>query len=176
MLFRTRDLLVRQRTQTINALRGHLAEFGIFAAQGPARVEVLTKAVEDETTPLPEMARDLRDSSPRHCAIDEHVRQRARLRRLGRADPATALDRRQSPFGQYVEDGSARHPALADHRASAVVTWAARKGPRPGNWLARMIARKPHMLVVVVALANKMARMIWAVTTRETLYKDSVAA
>ncbi len=31
MLFRTRDLLVRQRTQTINALRGHLAEFGVIA-------------------------------------------------------------------------------------------------------------------------------------------------
>ena len=34
MLFRTRDLLVRQRTQTINALRGHLAEFGVGCAQG----------------------------------------------------------------------------------------------------------------------------------------------
>ena len=31
MLFYTRDLLVRQRTQTINALRGHLAEFGVIA-------------------------------------------------------------------------------------------------------------------------------------------------
>ena len=38
MLFRTRDLLVRQRTQTINALRGHLAEFGIVAPQGRAHV------------------------------------------------------------------------------------------------------------------------------------------
>ncbi len=34
MLFHTRDLLVRQRTQTINALRGHLAEFGVVAPQG----------------------------------------------------------------------------------------------------------------------------------------------
>ena len=34
MLFRTRDLLVRQRTQTINALRGHLAEFGVVAPKG----------------------------------------------------------------------------------------------------------------------------------------------
>ena len=37
MLFRTRDLLVRQRTQTINTLRGHLAEFGVIAAQGHLR-------------------------------------------------------------------------------------------------------------------------------------------
>ena len=38
MLFRTLDLLVRQRTQTINALRGHLAEFGVIAPQGVAHV------------------------------------------------------------------------------------------------------------------------------------------
>ena len=34
MLFRTRDMLVRQRTQLINALRGHLAEFGVIAPRG----------------------------------------------------------------------------------------------------------------------------------------------
>jgi len=45
MLFRTRDLLVRQRTQTINALRGHLAEFGIVAPQGVARVDRLAEAL-----------------------------------------------------------------------------------------------------------------------------------
>jgi transposase len=41
MIFRTRDLLVRQRTQLVNALRGHLAEHGIVAAQGLANVKVL---------------------------------------------------------------------------------------------------------------------------------------
>ncbi|MYC92558.1 MAG: transposase [Gemmatimonadetes bacterium] len=41
MLFRTRDLLVRQRTQTINALRGHLAEYGVVAPQGRARIRQL---------------------------------------------------------------------------------------------------------------------------------------
>jgi transposase len=40
MIFRTRDLLVRQRTQLVNALRGHLAEHGI-AAQGLPKVKVL---------------------------------------------------------------------------------------------------------------------------------------
>jgi transposase len=39
MLFRTRDLLVRQRTQLINALRGHLSEHGVVAAQGPGECE-----------------------------------------------------------------------------------------------------------------------------------------
>jgi transposase len=38
MLFRIRDLLVRQRTQLINALRGHLAEHGIVALQGSTNV------------------------------------------------------------------------------------------------------------------------------------------
>lgn len=53
MLFRTRDLLVRQRTQLINALRGHLSEHGVVVPQGPANVKVLEEAVDDQTTSLP---------------------------------------------------------------------------------------------------------------------------
>ena len=41
MLHRTRELLVRQRTMVINALRGHCAEFGIVVAQGVSKVEEL---------------------------------------------------------------------------------------------------------------------------------------
>ena len=59
MLFRTRDLLVRQRTQTINALRGHLAEFGVVAPQGPAHVSPLASALEDPGSGLPELVRVL---------------------------------------------------------------------------------------------------------------------
>jgi transposase len=51
MIFRTRDLLVRQRTQLVNALRGHLAEHGIVAAQGLAKVKVLATARHGLTTP-----------------------------------------------------------------------------------------------------------------------------
>src|SRR5258708_39319292 len=61
MLFRTRDLLVRQRTQLINALRGHLAEHGVVAPQGRANVKGLAEAIESETTSLPRDAR--RDGS-----------------------------------------------------------------------------------------------------------------
>src|SRR6476660_5625551 len=57
LVFRARDLLVRQRTQIINALRGHLAEFGIVVAQGPAHVSSLVRAVEDPAEPVPEIAR-----------------------------------------------------------------------------------------------------------------------
>jgi transposase len=57
LVFRARDLLVRQRTQIINALRGHLAEFGLIVAQGPAHVPQLVQAVENPDEPLPEIAR-----------------------------------------------------------------------------------------------------------------------
>jgi hypothetical protein len=53
MLFRTRDLLVRQRTQLINALRGQLSEHGVVAPQGPANVTILAQAIDDLTPSLP---------------------------------------------------------------------------------------------------------------------------
>jgi transposase len=58
MLHRTRDLLVRQRTMLVNALRGHMAEFGIVAPQGISRVADLVALLlgEDETV-LPSLAR-----------------------------------------------------------------------------------------------------------------------
>jgi transposase len=58
MLHRTRDLLVRQRTMLVNALRGHMAELGVIAPQGISRVGDLVAALlgEDETK-LPKLAR-----------------------------------------------------------------------------------------------------------------------
>jgi transposase len=53
------------------------------------------------------------------------------------------------------------------------VNWASRKPPVPGSWLARMLARKPRMLVAI-ALANKMARTIWAMLTKQENYRDPV--
>ena len=55
--------------------------------------------------------------------------------------------------------------------AMAVIQWASRRGARPGSWLARMMDRKPLMLVAV-ALANKMARSIWAMLTKKEDYRD----
>ena len=59
--------------------------------------------------------------------------------------------------------------------ASAVVRWAARKGTPAGSWLERMLARKPRMLVAV-SLANKMARIIWALLAKGGIYRASIAA
>ncbi len=52
MLFRTRNLFVRQRTQLINALRAHLAEHGVIAPQGIASLALLAEIVEDHDTGL----------------------------------------------------------------------------------------------------------------------------
>ncbi len=53
MLFRTRDLLVRQRTQLINALRGHLSEHGVVAPQGATNITVLAQAIENLERSMP---------------------------------------------------------------------------------------------------------------------------
>ena len=57
MLHKTRDLLVRQRTMLINALRGHLGEYGLTAPQGPAGVQAALKALREEDQDLPDLAR-----------------------------------------------------------------------------------------------------------------------
>lgn len=86
MIFKGRDLLVRQRTATINALRGHLAEFGIIAPKGPAHVGRLQAILEDAPSGLPDPARALcRDLlevitglSTKIHALDQEIRTRAR--------------------------------------------------------------------------------------------------
>lgn len=58
-VFRARDLLVRQRTQLINALRGQLAEYGWIVAQGPSHVASLIGVVKDPASDLPQAAREV---------------------------------------------------------------------------------------------------------------------
>lgn len=59
--------------------------------------------------------------------------------------------------------------------ASAVASWAIRKGVPSGSWLDRMLRRKPPMLVRV-ALANKMARTVWALLAKGGTYRAPVVA
>jgi transposase len=61
LVFRTRDLVVRQRTQLINAIRGHLAEYGWVAPTGRAHMAMLADLLEEEemTSTLPEAARPM---------------------------------------------------------------------------------------------------------------------
>ena len=59
--------------------------------------------------------------------------------------------------------------------AMAVVRWALRRGETDDPWLARMLARKPRM-VVAVALANRMARIVWALMVNKEVYRAPAAA
>lgn len=59
--------------------------------------------------------------------------------------------------------------------SSAVVLHASKRGAPEGSWLEQMLARKPRMLVTV-ALANKTARIVWAVMSRGEEYRAPVAA
>src|SRR3954466_9604005 len=94
VVFRTRDLLVRQRTQAINALRGHLTEFGVIAAKGPVHTSKLIAALEDPASDLPQAARailavlveELRSLDERVAVLDReiarHTKENAVARRL----------------------------------------------------------------------------------------------
>ena len=59
--------------------------------------------------------------------------------------------------------------------ASSVVQKAIKHGTRSGSWLGRMLARKPRMLVIV-ALANKMARTVWALRATGEIYRAPIVA
>ena len=86
VVFRARDLLVRQRTQTINALRGHLGEYGVVVAKGPSHVAQLIAHVEDPAADLPEAARtvlrvltaSLQFLAERVALLDREIAGRAR--------------------------------------------------------------------------------------------------
>lgn len=220
MTFRVRDTLVRQRTQLVNALRGHLAEFGVIAPAGIARVERLAEMVEDPDmsilAPVRELARLLLDQiatlGERIAGLEKELRRRAsadagmaRLMtapgigvvaaaaiaafapsmesfRSGRDFAAwVGLTPRQHSTGGKTRLGRTSKMGQRDIRrlliigASAVVRWASRRGAPAGSWLERMLTRKPRMLVMV-ALANKMARIVWAMTVRGEAYRDPVAA
>ena len=67
LLHRSRDLLVRQRTMLVNAVRAHLAEFGIVAAQGVAGLGSLLRLIQSgEKDALPQLARDTLNVLARH--------------------------------------------------------------------------------------------------------------
>jgi transposase len=59
MLHRARSLLIRQRTMLVNALRAHMAEFGIVAPKGLRHVGILTKIIAHQQERLPELAHSI---------------------------------------------------------------------------------------------------------------------
>lgn len=221
LVFRTRDLLVRQRTQLINAIRGHLTEYGWVAPKGRSYVALLGDLLEDELgSSLPQAARDMfrvmlgsiEDLGARIADLDQEIARRAREDEIARrlmtipgigpitataiaalAPPAETFTKGRDfaawlgltplqkstggkqRLGATSKMGERTLRRLLIIGSSAVVLQASRRGAPEGSWLAKMLARKPRMLVTV-ALANKMARIVWALLTKEEDYKAPVAA
>lgn len=213
--FRTHQCLVRQRTQLINALRGHLAEFGLVAPKGPASLKVLENALADETSILPGQVREmgtiyldqiatltevivrLANELEAASKTDDQLRRLCTIPGIG---PVTAgavaafapdlntfdsgrnfaawlgLVPRQRSTGGKTKLGSVSKMGQTDIRrllivgAMSVIRWVVRKGGSANRWLAALVMRKPKM-VAAVALANKMARTIWALATKEQDYR-----
>lgn len=78
-------------------------------------------------------------------------------------------------LGKVSKAGQADIRRLLIIGAMARVSWASRKPPMQGSWLARMLMKKPRMLVAI-ALANKMARTIWAMLMKQENYRDPTLA
>jgi len=217
MAFKVRDLLVRQRTQTINALRGHLMEYGLVVPQGVRNISRLRELLETHTN-LPEVARELCGElllhigalSDKVAALEKDLRRRARRDEMASrlmtipgigAICATAMEAlapsastfgkgrdfaawigltpRQNSSGGKDRLGKTSKMGQRDLRrllvlgATAVVRWARRYGAPAGSWLARMLIRKPPKLIAV-ALANKLARIAWALMARGGVYQAPV--
>ena len=220
MLFRTRQMFVRQRTQTINALRGHLAEHGVIAPKSRAGVKRLAAVLEDDDGHLPDIVRDtariyleqIEALDGRVLEMEDRLRTLAktsdkarRLRTMPGVGPMTALAveafapdmscfRRGRDFSAWLGLVPKQHSTGGKDRlgraskrgqkdirglliigAMSVIQAATRFGMPEGSWLARMLARKPRMLVAI-ALANRMARAIWAMLSKGEDYRDPVAA
>lgn len=220
VVFRARDLLVRQRTQLINALRGHLGEFGFVVRHGAGHVTKLLDLVADPSSDLPAEARpilsviaeSLVSLQARIAVLDREIAARAkadpvakRLMTIPGVGPivATALAalappastfRRGRDFAAWLGLTPKQHSSGGKERlgrtskmgerslrrllilgASSAVKAAARDNARAGPWLAGMLGRKPRMLVTV-ALANKMARIVWALMAHGGSYRAPAMA
>ncbi|HET7163576.1 MAG TPA: IS110 family transposase [Pseudolabrys sp.] len=222
LVFRTRDLLVRQRTQLINAVRGHLTEYGWIAPKGPSHVAELARLIGEKRMAgsLPEAARamfrlmldQLASLNGRIAVLDKEIARRAREDEVSRRlmtipgigpISATAIAALAPPVETFAKGrdfaawlgltpvqrstggkqklgatskmGERTLRRLLIIGSSAVVQQASKRGAAKGSWLEQMLARKPRMLVTV-ALANKMARIVWALLVKREVYRAPVAA
>jgi transposase len=219
MLHRTRDLLMRQRTQVINALRAHMAELGIVGAQGLEGIKDLLKIIaSEEDVRLPVDARTslvvlaaglqaLQTIRSIEKRIVVQHRSSAASKRLetipgigvigASAIAATVPDPKVFRSGRDLaawiglvprEDSTGGKQKLGPiskqgdrylRRVLVVGAHAvlkrARLQPEKYPWLTQLLARKPFR-VVAVALANKMARIAWALLARGGTYRALTAA
>ena len=214
MQHRTRDLVMRQRTQVINALRAHLAELGIVAAKGDKGVkELLTILADEKDTRLPIDARasvivlaaQLQALQTLIGSIEKRIKAQHRSNQASKrletipgigvigataiaatvADPTVfrsgrdfaawiGLVPRQNSTGGKQKLGPISKQGDRYVRRILVVgahsvLRRAKENPEKYPWLTQLLARRPFK-VVAVALANKMARMAWALLAHGGTY------
>ena len=218
MVHRTRELLVRQRTMVINAMRGHMAEFGIVAPVGVPQVKKLLGIINDlEDDRLPPVVRPCLEALARQFLSlgkeiaaaekrihawhysDETSRRLESIPGIGRltasalaasvSDPSVFRSGRElaawiglvprqnatggkQRLGRICKQGDAYLRWLLVAGALSVIRHAKRRGTT-SPWLAGIIARKPAK-VAAVALANKNARMAWAILMGGEGYRPAV--
>ncbi|MBT3788613.1 MAG: IS110 family transposase [Rhodospirillaceae bacterium] len=216
MLHRTRNLLVRQRTMLINAIRAHMAEFGIVAPGGVPQVKKLLSIIADtDDARLPPIARTCLESLARHFlslhqeihVAEKHIhawhRSNDASRRLETipgigpiiasaltasiTDPEVFKNGRElaawiglvprqnstggkQRLGKISKQGDQYLRWLLVAGAMSVILHAKRRGTTNLPWLANIIARKPAK-VAAVALANKNARIVWALLRQGGTYE-----
>ncbi|SNT09728.1 IS110 family transposase [Antarctobacter heliothermus] len=78
-------------------------------------------------------------------------------------------------LGRMTKAGQADIRRLLIIGAMSRLGWLGRRTIAEGSWLSRMLARKPKMLAAI-ALANKMARQMWAMLTKNEDYRDPALA
>ena len=220
VVLKTRELLVRQRTQSANALRGHLAEFGFAAAKGMVSLDKLADTIRDpDVSVIPESARralleiveQIDSLSARIEGFDADIRKSVQddetARRLtsvpgvgpiiaatvravvhdaggfksGRdfaawlgLTPRASSSGGKERLGSISKRGHAQLRTLLIVGATSIIKQG-KRGLKLPEWVAGLVARKPFK-VVAVALANKNARIIWALLTRGGVYQRPTAA
>jgi transposase len=215
MMHRARNLLVRQRTMLVNALRAHLAEFGIIAPQGLRHIERLAGAIEEDSPALPELARSilrlvvaqLNDTQAKVRQIEAKLAKWHRSNRVSKllatvpgvgimgasAIAATVSDpnlfrsgrefaawlgmtpRQNSSggkerLGRTSKRGDKYIRCLLVAGAVAILRHARNRATKDAAWVRALLARRPAK-VVAVALANRTARIVWAVMARGEAYR-----
>jgi transposase len=220
LIFRARDILVRQRTQVTNAVRGHLAEYGLVVPQGAGHFQRLAAQLEDPASCVPQEVRSILSLltktaaalDEKICLLDKEIARRTKEDEVARrlmtipgvgpitatavaalAPPATTF-RKSRDFAAWLgltplqkstggkqklgatsKMGERTIRRLLIIGAASAIHHATRRGLAATSWLARLLARKPRMLVIV-ALANKMARIVWALLIKGEYYRAPASA
>ena len=220
VLHRARHLFIRQQTAVINAIRAHLAEFGIIAPVGRHGVEELLNVVADPNDKrVPEIARacllafgaQLRSLKEQILEFDRMIRAWHRSSETSRrlddcpgvgpvlatalvatvADPKSFRSGRnfsawiglvpkqhssggKNRLGSISKQGDRYLRGLFVAGALAVIRYAKIHGTKHRPWLTALLARRPTK-VAAIALANKIARMAWAMMAKGERYKEPIA-